>query len=181
MENNNICKGCGHEIINKDIDIEKEEEIEKDCEGDGSCLLRSLQHLNQYVNKEYDCPFKCEPRKCPNFEVCDSICPEWILKMNNGVCKNCEILFGLNQETESCSTTGTRLVFIDNIKCVLCGKYKDRGVKIPLGEDFICFYCFENNFFLQEMNEWSEESESEEDEDEDENEENENESGEEFH
>ena len=129
--------------------------------------LDQTENIKEDHKKE--CTIECGYEKCFNYEICKVIAHKCILQWHDGVCMKCDMRWGnweRNEDQESIiitSTTGNKLVFRDQIRCVICENYKERGIKIPLGSDSICFDCFERNFFTIEMEGWTEtETESEE-------------------
>lgn len=63
------------------------------CSGNGSCLIR--EDKNQYkkdinVNCEHNCIFI----NCPKSIICGESVPLYYLQCHNGLCVNCDIMFG---------------------------------------------------------------------------------------
>ena len=58
------------------------------CPGNGMCLYED--EPGQFSCKDYmTCEFGCQPVKCPNYEVCGSAGPEWMLGCTRGTCGYC--------------------------------------------------------------------------------------------
>jgi hypothetical protein len=72
------------------------------CKGDGSCLEQT-DCRNGY--KKYDdvsCSHNCQPIRCPNYCVCESLVPQLYLWCYKGLCSSpCATSFGYLQFTES--------------------------------------------------------------------------------
>ena len=50
-----------------------------DCDGSGICLRQI--YINSYEkDTEIKCNYNCEPIKCPNYLVCESLNPKWLYK-----------------------------------------------------------------------------------------------------
>ena len=127
------------------------------CRGDGMCLeLIGLpdiwdMDLCRYYPKRYprsnieynqsfysSCPYNCSPKKCPNFELCDTTAPDWYLGFWEGYCMSCYMSFG--QKT---------LEFRDVTEpCVICFDTKHRELKFPADcRHWFCISCSINIIF----------------------------------
>src|SRR5579863_9504106 len=62
------------------------------CDGNGHCL-EQINCENKYY-KYGNCDYNCQPTKCPNFLLCNSSHPQWYLDIHDGLCVNCDIMFG---------------------------------------------------------------------------------------
>jgi hypothetical protein len=58
----------------------------------GECFSQSDNDENGYTQS--NCPDGCQLRKCPNFELCGVLAPEWYLLCHSGRCVNCNMIFG---------------------------------------------------------------------------------------
>jgi hypothetical protein len=63
------------------------------CSGDGGCWEQSEDDMNVCV-RAFDCPHNCALVKCPNFAVCGSAEPLWVIQCNDGLCGDCAITIG---------------------------------------------------------------------------------------
>jgi hypothetical protein len=92
------------------------------CKGNGECL----EQISERTYIVSQCAHDCEPQRCPNFIVCRTTCPQWVLDCNHGTCMSCAIEeWDLKtQEDEDCSTCFKRKVCVTNPHCdhMLCGK-----------------------------------------------------------
>lgn len=103
------------------------------CEGDGKCLMQPNfgEYREDCKNPSVSCAYNCVPRKCPNFLVCGSIDPEWLLRCKRGTCVHCDMSFGkvltLSTEDEECpicfdTKPLVQLLNCDHKVCVSCFK-----------------------------------------------------------
>lgn len=97
-----------------------------ECTGRGYCLRQTGDQNTYELN---DCSHKCLPVKCPNFVVCDSIVPQWILGCNKGTCTTCGYTFG------------RILTFYESVECPICFEDKP-GVKQINCDHKVCIDCF---------------------------------------
>jgi hypothetical protein len=98
-----------------------------ECRGRGDCLRQTGYGYNTYELN--GCPHKCSAVKCPNFLICDSIVPQWILGCNKGTCTSCGYTFG------------TKLTFYESVECPICLEDKP-GVKQVNCDHKVCIDCF---------------------------------------
>ena len=129
------------------------------CYGDGTCLkligFPDLWDMNlcrdypkRYLrsNIEYDrwffhfCKYNCSPKKCPNFELCNTTAPDWYLGFWEGYCMSCYISFGPKT-----------LEFRDTPElCVICLDTKRRELKFPADcGHWFCISCSINIIFWE--------------------------------
>lgn len=83
---------------------------------------------------------KNEIIKCPNYKVCASKVPQWILDLKNGTCVTCDIAFGPWRNGKG------KLEFKDAVECSICLGTKE-GVSNPKCDHFICVECFKRCYF----------------------------------
>ena len=127
--------------------------MENQCNGRGFCLKQTLTNDEDGVeiyHKHYDCQYNCEPIKCPNFKVCNTLNPQCILDCHNGRCYQCNMLFGNWNKSGGCGN----LNFIDNIECPICFENKE-GVCMPRCDHYICIDCFKRIYFKDHYEEIS--------------------------
>jgi hypothetical protein len=63
------------------------------CSGDGGCWEQSDDDMNVHV-RAFDCPHNCALVKCPNFAVCGSADPQWLVDCHDGLCGDCAVYTG---------------------------------------------------------------------------------------
>jgi hypothetical protein len=63
------------------------------CEGDGCCWEQSEDDMDLY-ERAFDCPHNCALVKCPNFAVCGSAGPLWVIQCHDGLCADCAVIIG---------------------------------------------------------------------------------------
>lgn len=80
--------------------------------------------------------FNCELVECHNYRMCGQKRPQWLLKCDNGMCKDCAIMIG-------------KIKFLDlKDDCPICFNNKDM-IEISCGKHNICLECWK---------EWAEKS-----------------------
>jgi hypothetical protein len=62
------------------------------CNGDGSCLIQS--DINEYTRRCCLVDPMCVPVRFPNYLICDTTLPLWVLHCHRGTCMNCAIEYG---------------------------------------------------------------------------------------
>jgi len=97
------------------------------CTGLGECL-------QQDYNGEYSDSECCGPIKCPNYEFCETKCPQWLLYANYGMCINCAVRFGRHEKTGI------------NKECQVCFKEKEM-IKICCGCEIINLTPLHTKYF----------------------------------
>lgn len=108
------------------------------CSGNGECLLQD--EINSYTkNIEFQCDFKCIPKKCPNYIICEELAPEWFFNCHNGTCMNCAIRF-----------KGELIFTKDNTDCPICLECK-MSVKHINCKHTICIECFKKCFACEDV------------------------------
>jgi len=70
--------------------------------------------------------------KCPNFIICNTKLPQWVLDSNNGTCIGCQTIFG------------KILNLIDNIECPICFEI-DKGIQQLDCNHSSCINCFKRS------------------------------------
>lgn len=105
------------------------------CSGRGCCFEQTGSGPSGYDdNHRYlDCDKGCTLQKCPNFEYCGEILPQWVIDCHHGRCFNCNLTFNKD------------LTFIDNIECPICLDVK-RGVQRVNCLHYSCIECFKESF-----------------------------------
>jgi hypothetical protein len=98
------------------------------CNGKGDCLEQT--ELNSYIKStNVSCIHDCRPVKCPNYDICGTISPQWYFDCHAGTCR-------------SCALSGFKfLEFLENIECEICSEMK-KGVKQPNCSHTTCVDCF---------------------------------------
>ena len=103
------------------------------CDGHGDCLCQcdDGNYRADHKHPMDTCTHNCQPKKCPNFLVCGSIVPEWLLLCKRGRCVHCDMMFGkimefseVPEECPVCLETATcvNLINCDHKMCVSCFK-----------------------------------------------------------
>lgn len=110
-----------------------------DCDGSGICLRQI--YINSYEkDTEIKCNYNCEPIKCPNYLVCESLNPKWLYYCHReDLCTSCSVVDGSG-----------KLSFSDEIiECPICLEHK-LGVKQINCNHFICIHCFKRCHYGEE-------------------------------
>ena len=110
------------------------------CGGDGTCLHYCLDCMCSDIDDPHrdpvpghnclitTCPHSCMPHPCNNHIICKRMIPEWVDKMNKGICFHCKWLYGKNE-------------FIDKVdECIVCADEKS-VVRIFCGHE-LCLECW---------------------------------------
>lgn len=97
------------------------------CNGHGYCISQSYGVYDYEYEK---CPHKCVLLKCPNFLICQSMCPQVILSFYGDVCPQCKPL--------------GKLSFEESVECSMCLKVGKGAKQVSSGKS-ICFDCFKND------------------------------------
>lgn len=116
------------------------------CSGDGSCLIRENEKsYKKDINIE--CEHNCKPVKCPNFIICgESAVPLYYLQCHNGLCINCDMMFG-SWTSKNYKKTGKGILnFYENVECPICLETK-RGVDQPNCNHTLCIDCFKRCYY----------------------------------
>lgn len=110
------------------------------CDGNGFCLIQT-ETTNGYSKSDtYSCKFNCQPIKCPNYIICNTINPKCILLCHHNLCTNCDVSFGTWQ---GCNDV---LNVIDDHECPVCLETKT-CVSHPKCNHNICIDCFKKCYF----------------------------------
>lgn len=83
-----------------------------------------------------------EDVKCPNYIVCGSMLPEWVLCCHSGTCRSCNVKYGTWKRKIG---KGNILTFIDNIECPVCLE-TGRGVQQVFCDHYLCINCFKTMY-----------------------------------
>lgn len=106
------------------------------CNGDGNCLVQTGLGGNEY--EQSTCVHNCIPKPCPNYPVCGTVAPQWVLDCNHDHCMNCAIF-------------GWKLKFKYEIECPVCLDERNIGVTNPNCEHAICIPCFKRMYYGEDL------------------------------
>ncbi len=113
--------------------------IKNKCSGDGSCLIQGNEA--EYIkDADIECEYDCKPAKCPNFIICGVLNPLCILQCHNGLCVNCDIMFGTWQGSHGI------LKIKSDVECCICLE-TDIGISYPKCAHYVCVKCFKRCFY----------------------------------
>jgi hypothetical protein len=106
------------------------------CKGNGSCLSSAWKNENIYLyNNSIYCTFNCIPDYCPNYIVCNRICPQFIFEKSFNVCNYCvKIIKRLGIQTYN-------IDILPEQECNICYD-NDIHIKLPQCRHSICINCF---------------------------------------
>lgn len=105
------------------------------CSGKGDCLNQIGCNPSIYEKPQTPCPYNCEPKKCPNFEVCGNIEAEWCINLKgNQACLGCW------------SKHFNRLEFSENEECIICNE-TTKCVKQLNCSHKTCITCFKRCYY----------------------------------
>lgn len=111
------------------------------CDGNGYCL--SVRNLI--------CAYECEHVECPNFYLCNSKCPQFILDFNQGVCNECFVAFGNTVENPTPSNPILHRVEASDTECPICLRvHPDGGFLNPRCTHFLCVDCIRELYMKEE-------------------------------
>jgi hypothetical protein len=99
-----------------------------ECDGHGYCLS-----MCQLV-----CVHECRLQECPNFKLCESEEPQFILDFNRGVCNSCTAHFG------------PYILDIDEdriLECPVCLSNTSHSIGLPRCTHRLCTECFRAIYF----------------------------------
>ena len=115
--------------------------MKNNCIGKGECLIQDQDgNCIGIKHDNVDCVHNCEPIKCPNYNICNNLRSEQLLKSFGNVCYECHMFFGkwrgwnnilkqdIIEECKNCSETKL---------CVLNEKNKN----------YLCVDCFKKLYF----------------------------------
>lgn len=103
----------------------------QNCDGTGRCMYQV--NGNNYF-RDRDCVHNCQLVECPNYRMCRSKRPMYILHCHGGRCLHCNMLFGRNLEFVN-----------EKDECSVCLDNKSEFVKMPNCTHKLCCECFRNN------------------------------------
>ena len=111
-----------------------------ECNGLGHCLAL----------KDLLCKYKCKPESCPNFKICDSYLPRYMMDLNNGVCNICIYCIPVTNNSQYV------LYFEEekNWSCPICYEICSQSVRIPKCRHKVCSDCFKKIFFPEYQEEF---------------------------
>lgn len=102
-----------------------------ECDGNGYCLtVRGLV-----------CTFGCVLQECPNYFLCKSECPQFILDFNQGVCSLCIASFGNCIENPTPSNPILARVTTTTTECPICLTQGGEGALGPRCGHYLCTAC----------------------------------------
>lgn len=97
-----------------------------ECNGSGHCLV---------VDNLLICKHDCKLTPCPNFPICDTACPRYILDFNSGVCFGCFKVDKLEFQEEK------------NWTCPICTISNKISVKLPKCSHKLCMNCVKRIYY----------------------------------
>jgi hypothetical protein len=102
--------------------------------------MRDLEYEKN--NRGYDSYCPDEGIKCKNYEICNTVLPDWWFDCKNSyLCTNCHMLFGSWGHGINRHEGKGILDFKDNIECPICLEIK-RCVSQPRCIHMVCITCF---------------------------------------
>lgn len=101
------------------------------CKGEGICLLQTDEGYRRWK----PCQHNCQLVKCPNFALCSTLYPLWLLRAHQGMCYSCNITFGRNLLPATSKDT-----------CPLC-LHSLSEWKLPSCEHEMCTQCVHSIYF----------------------------------
>lgn len=113
--------------------------MERNCCGDGTCLeIGYVDGAEEYYrNPAAYCSYDCKPMECANAFVCGRSVPEYVLFSNDGICTQCDLLFGQWRGGRG------RLSKTDGpMTCPACSAANVVGISHPNCDHFTCEECF---------------------------------------
>ncbi len=103
--------------------------VSEECRG--RCLEQT-QRKNNY-SRRFLCAKNCQPIKCPNYQLCGTADPQWVLDAHRGRCLNCDIGFGRD------------LTFVEvEEECTICLETQQMFINMPGCSHRFCVTCFGN-------------------------------------
>lgn len=109
------------------------------CSGNGECLEQTDDE-NTY-GKRFDCEFDCQAIKCPNHDICGASGPLWYLNCHNGLCCNCNMMFGTWQGGKGI------LKHIEDEECCVC--MEDAALfELQRCNHTMCASCIRKSYYL---------------------------------
>ncbi len=109
------------------------------CSGNDECLIQDTP--GTYVKDEsIECSHNCQTIKCPNFELCKSSLPKVLMDCYNGLCLDCDMMFGTWQGGKG------KLNTKENTECPICLK-KVKCISLPKCEHYVCIECMKRCWY----------------------------------
>jgi hypothetical protein len=108
------------------------------CKGDGDCLN---QTESGYESNQ-SCEHKCVPIQCPNYIVCKTILPQWVLHCHSGTCMHCNMMFGKWNNDNNKHILKSK----DDTECPICLETK-LCVSQPRCDHYTCVDCFRRCYY----------------------------------
>ena len=110
------------------------------CNGNGNCLIQTNCLNDDKKNTDTICNYNCEPIKCYNYNICNTIAQKWYFGCHSGVCGDCNMLsYSLFNSNEY--SNNNKLLFKNNIECPICYETIN-GVKMLKCNHYTCYNCF---------------------------------------
>lgn len=106
------------------------------CEGNGLCLMAGSALTKWWIAppmvwvENDQCPHRCEPVRCPNYDLCKERAPLWYLQTYGGVCFRCQQR-GL-----------LRILPTLDDPCPVCLDTTEASVRLPCGHQ-VCVSCYD--------------------------------------
>jgi hypothetical protein len=116
------------------------------CNGSGYCLTQVDE--NNYASR-YECPHKCAPVRCPNFELCQDVLPQWVMSTHRGTCMNCAVIFAGPVQRIECE---------QHEECCICAEDVNVFFQFQQCTHKVCATCFRRFHFHDHDEEGSEAS-----------------------
>lgn len=76
------------------------------CNGNGECLIQTESPFEYIKNKEIECIFSCEAKKCKYYEYCETPGPAWLIDSHDGMCPECAYVAKYNRKYKKCVNCG---------------------------------------------------------------------------
>ena len=106
------------------------------CSGTGECLSQT-NDVNIYTkSSDYTCEHNCLPIPCDNVLVCGMQLPKWLYQCKNGLCINCDVMFG-------------KLRIIESGECPVCLE-TTQSIIMPNCTHSMCVGCFKRIMYGEE-------------------------------
>jgi hypothetical protein len=116
------------------------------CKGNGECLQQNEYTHEYYKTNNTICEHNCIALHCPNYIVCGSMAPKYILDMQNDLCYYCNDMFVTEKGGNG------KLRAIDNVDCPICWD-KTRCVTQPRCDHYTCVDCFRRCYYGEDDSE----------------------------
>jgi len=112
------------------------------CNGKGECLVQS--NTGEYdKDNNTTCVHNCKPIICPNYILCNTEYPEWVGDRHNGLCANCNIMFGTWNGRKGI------LNIINDVECPICLETVI-CISQPKCDHSLCINCFKRCHYGKE-------------------------------